>query len=304
VISKKTLYRLCLAALVVWCSACARIEPEEPLEVTVAAAREGDAGAVGRLVSSFAHPDPEVAQGAWEAVVDIGPRAEAELMKALESENPVVAEHAAGALGSSGSKAAVEALVSSLEGWTSRRYVAAWALGEIGDPRAIPALVTAMGDEDKEVRKYATRSLIKFGREATEDLMKALGDSSPEVRHYAVRALGEIRDPRSVEAILAMDGRVDREVHLWALGRLGDGRGYEVVAAEVRARDVEVRLAAIQALRDLGDERAVPVLEEALEDGEWMIREWAARGLESITGRRYTYRDQHGDEVYPYALYR
>jgi len=304
VISTKILLRLCVTALVLWSAACARLEPEQPLEVTIAAARKGDGKAIRQLVSSFAHPDPEVAQGAWEAVVDIGRPAEAELMKALKSENPVIAEHAAGALGGGGSKAAVEPLISSLDGWTSRQYVAAWALGEIGDPRAIPALVKAMGSKDGEVRKYATRSLIKFGPPATDYLIEALGDSSPEVRHYAVRALGEIRDPRAVEALLAMGGRVDREVHLWALGRLGDGRGYEIVAAEARDGDGGVRLAAIQALRDLGDERAVPVLEEALEDGEWMIREWAARGLESITGRRYTYRDQHGNEVYPYALYR
>jgi HEAT repeat protein len=65
-----------------------------------------------------------------------------------------------------------------------------------------------------------------------------------------------------------------------------------------------VRLTAIQALNDLGDERAVPVLAAALADPEWMIREWAARGLESITGNRHRYRDQHGEEVYPYSLYR
>jgi len=97
---------------------------------------------------------------------------------------------------------------------------------------------------------------------------------------------------------------VDRAVHLWALGRLGDRRGFETVAAAVADPDRDVRLTAIQALNDLGDQRAVPVLTAALADPEWMIREWAARGLESITGDRNRYRNQHGEEVYPYSLYR
>ena len=68
--------------------------------------------------------------------------------------------------------------------------------------------------------------------------------------------------------------------------------------------DWKVRLTAIQALRDLGDRRAVPLLAEALDDPEWMVREWSARGLESTTGNRHTYRDQHGKDVFPYDLYR
>jgi HEAT repeat protein len=102
--------------------------------------------------------------------------------------------------------------------------VAAWALGEIGDPSAIPALVVAVGDRDVEVRKYAARSLIKFGKEATDALLEALEDPSEQTRHYAVRALGEIQDPRSAGTLLGLAGKVDRGAPLGA-GRLGDRRG-------------------------------------------------------------------------------
>jgi HEAT repeat protein len=65
-----------------------------------------------------------------------------------------------------------------------------------------------------------------------------------------------------------------------------------------------VRLAAVQALGDLADLAAVPTLKKALADPEWIVREWAARGLESVTGERFTYRDQHGKDIVPYSLYR
>ena len=283
---------------------CGRVEKERPIADLIAAAKGGDGAAVRTLIRRFPHPDPAVAEQAWQAVVELGAAAEPALLEGLGDKDPTIAEYCAGALGGRGAKAAVVPLMQALASWPSRRYVAAWALGEIGDPGAIPALVTALGDRDVEVAKYAARSLVKLGKEATPALLGALDSPSRPTRHYAVRALGEIQDPRSADALLAMRGKVDQEVHLWALGRLGDRRGYEIVAAAVADPDAAVRLTAIQALSDLGDARAVPVLRTALADPEWMIREWAARGLESITGGRHRYRNQHGEDVYPYALYR
>ena len=283
---------------------CGRVEKEQPIAAVIAAAKAGDAAATRDLVRRFAHPDPLVSEKAWEAVVALGPAAEPALIEGLAATDPTVAEFCAGALGGRSAKAALDPLMKALKTWPVRRYVAAWALGEIGDPRAIPALVAALGDRDFEVRRYSARSLIKFGKEATPALLKVLEAPSDQARRYAVRALGEIRDPDSAAALLALAGKVDRDVHLWALGRLGDRRGFETVAAAVADPDHLVRLTAIQALNDLGDERAVPILTAALADPEWIVREWAARGLESITGNRYRYRDQHGAEVYPYSLYR
>jgi HEAT repeat protein len=283
---------------------CGRVEKEIPLDQVIVAAKAGDAAATRDLIRRFAHPDPLVSEKAWEAVVALGDAAEPALVEGLSAADPAVAEFCAGALGGRGARAAVDPLMKAPKTWPLRRYVAAWALGEIGDPGAIPALVGALGDRDVEVRRYAARSLVKFGKAATPALLKALDDPSDQTRRYAVRALGEIRDPGSAAALLALAGKVDRDVYLWALGRLGDRRGFEIVVAAAVDPEPNVRLTAIQALNDLGDERAVPVLTSALADPEWIIREWAARGLESITGNRHRYRNQHGEEVYPYALYR
>jgi HEAT repeat protein len=119
-----------------------------------------------------------------------------------------------------------------------------------------------------------------------------------------VRALGQIRERRAVEPLLALGGKVDADVLLWAFGRLGDLRGLPLLERETGAADWRVRLAAVQGLGDLANAAAVPALQRALADPEWIVREWAARGLESVTGERTTYRDQHGNDVVPYSLYR
>jgi HEAT repeat protein len=295
-----------LAALVLAALAsCGQRAAERPLDEIVAGAEGGDAASLSALVAAFGHPDPDEAQKAWEAAVALGEAAEDALVNGLASDDPVVGEHAAGALGAIRSHKAVDALAAALRRPRFRRYSAAWALGEIGDPRGLPALVAALGDEDGETRKYATRSVVKFGPEAVPLLRELASGSAkgPQLR-YAVRALGEIRDPATGDAVLAARGRVDDEIFLWAMGRLGDGRGLPYMKAAAASPHWRTRLAAVQALGDLGGREAEDVLRSRLEDEEWIVREWAARGLESITGERHTYRDQHGTDVYPYDLYR
>jgi HEAT repeat protein len=293
----------CLAGLFL-VAGCARGFSDRPLPEVIAAAEKGDAPALRELVVRFGDPDPAVAQQAWEAAVRIGAPVVPACLGALAAKDRNIGEHAAGALGALQAKEAVDGLIAALARPDFRRYAAAWALGEIADVRAIPALVRALGDTDPETRKFAARSLTKFGPLASDALLAALADPSAPVRRYAVRALGQIQERRAVEPLLALEGQVDLDVLLWAFGRLGDLRGLPVLERAAGAADWKVRLAAVQGLGDLADLAAVPVLKRALADPEWIVREWAARGLESVTGERFTYRDQHGTDVAPYSLYR
>ncbi len=283
---------------------CSRGLSDRPLAEVIAAAEKGDGPALRELVGRFGDPDPEQVQQAWEAAVKIGAPAVPECLRALAAKDRTIGEHAAGALGALQARDAVDGLIAALARPDFRRYAAAWALGEIADPRAIPALVRALGDTDVETRKFATRSLTKFGPLASDALLAALADASTPVRRYAVRALGQIQERRAVEPLLALEGKVDQDVLLWGIGRLGDLRGLPLLERSSGSADWQVRLAAVQALGDLADLAAVPTLKKALADPEWIVREWAARGLESVTGERFTYRDQHGNEVVPYSLYR
>ena len=295
---------LACCGLLAGAAGCSRSWSGRALEEVVDAAGRGEKRALRELVNRFGHPDPALSQQAWEAAVKIGAPTVPELLRGLESGDRSVSEHAAGALGAMGAKEGVDGLIAALGRKDFRRYVAAWALGEIGDPRAIPALVLALGDQDGETRKFATRSVTKFGPQAVDALLAALADPSPLVRRYAVRALGQLQVKQAVEPLLQLEGKVDAEVLLWALGRIGDPRALPLLEKTAGEQEWRVRLAAVQALGDLADPGAVPQLRRALEDPEWIVREWAARGLESVTGERVTYRDQRGEQVVPYSLYR
>jgi hypothetical protein len=53
----------------------------------------------------------------------------------------------------------------------------------------------------------------------------------------------------------------------------------------------------------LGGPEAATALGKILEDEVQVVREWAARSLEMITGRHVEYRDEKGEYVLPYSIY-
>jgi HEAT repeat protein len=286
-------------------AACrAELGPLPEVEGVVRQASAGDARALALLPRYFSSPVEEEVLKAYRALVEAREAAVPPLLETLQGTDPVAAEYAAGALGTIGDRRAVRPLTESLSSGRFPRYVAAWALGELRSEEAIPALVKALGDPNAGVRKYAVRSLVKFGPVVVDPVLATLDSGDPATRRYALRVLGQVEDRRAVKPVLAAFPALDREVALWALGKLGDPEALPVVASQLADGDWKIRLAAVQALGTLGDRRAVPLLEKMLEDGEWVVREWAARGLEHLTTGRQLYRDQHGQMVAPYNLYR
>jgi HEAT repeat protein len=60
---------------------------------------------------------------------------------------------------------------------------------------------------------------------------------------------------------------------------------------------------AATALGPIGSIQQAEALEVLLEDEVNVVREWAARSLEMMTGKRYTYRNEAGEYVQPYNIY-
>jgi len=267
-------------------------------------ARGGDSGAIRQLVDLLARPENDLSSRSYAILADLGQAAVPALLDAIDTPDRVQREHVIAALGNLKVGKAVPAIIEVLENpELGRRYVAAWALGEIGDPAAVPALVAALGDRDAEVRKYATRSLIKFNRQAVPSLLAYLPNAPVEGAAGAIRALGDIADRRALEPLLARVGGPNRRDVYLALGKLRDSGAEQALIAGLQDPDWRVRMNAAMALGPLGGPAAAAALEETREDDVMVVREWSARSLEMITGKHSTYRNARGEYVAPYKIY-
>ena len=172
-------------------------------------------------------------------------------------------------------------------------FAATVALGRMGNERAVDPLIRALEDEDRY--DEAIWGLVKIRNERTiEPLIRALkyeGDwhilsqlKADRVRLDAAETLAKIGKPAVKPLIEALkDGAEDVAVRMKAaevLGEIGDERAVEPLIQALKDKDEFVRQCAAEALGEIGDERAVETLNQALKD-EW-VREEAAKALKKI----------------------
>lgn len=121
-------------------------------------------------------------------------------------------------------------------------------------------------------------------------LIKALGyQRDAGVRKGAAMALGELKDSRAIEPLIAAlkDRYYDvRQVVIKALEEIADARAVEPLIAALKGGDSGVRKAAVNALVKLGDARALDAIIAALKDSDKAVRETAAAALGQIGGAR------------------
>ena len=141
------------------------------------------------------------------------------------------------------------------------RDAAVERLREIGKP-SIPVLRGALDAPEAEARRFAVMLLGEFGaKEAVPQLRRALGgDPEERVRAEAAYALGRIRAPGCGEALVEVfrvesSSRVLRAA-LATLGEIRDPRTFEpVLAFAEKTEDAYLRSVAGRALADLTGQR-------------------------------------------------
>ena len=86
-------------------------------------------------------------------------------------------------------------------------------------------------------------------------------------RYYAVHLLGMLRDARAVPLLepLLADDQVNFKVP-WSLGQIGGPEAVRVLLLALRNENVDVRVIAIESVRELGAREALPVLRTLLMD--------------------------------------
>lgn len=210
----------------------------------------------------------------------------------LKDADPAIRQKAAEALGSSKSSRAVEPLIAALnDPDPSVQGSAATALGQIKDPRAIESLMAAFRDKDR--RESALSGLVTMGSPAVDSLVAAMNDSDHDVRWESVKALGDIKDARAVEPLIAALQIKDIQWNAaHSLGQIDDPRAVEPLIAALNDKNPEFRAQAAQSLGEIKDSRAVapliavlnapPVNDPALIESDRTVRVAAANALGMI----------------------
>jgi HEAT repeat protein len=294
---------LILMALLLLLPACQK-QGTLDLDGLAGQARGGDAAACRELVALLATPDTALGDRIYAMVIQVGEPLIPALLAQLTTTNADQRERVAAALGNLKAAQAVPGLVAILaDSNLKRRYIAAWALGEIGAAEGITPLIAALDDDNDQVRRHATRSLIKFNQSAVLPLLTALSGANQRPAAGIVRVLGDIGDRRALEPLLQrVDGEIRGEVFL-ALGKLRDPRAESALITGLADSDWQVRMNAAMALGPIGTPKSIPPLTVTLDDDVMVVREWSARSLSMLTGHEVEYRDATGVLVAPYNVY-
>jgi HEAT repeat protein len=156
------------------------------------------------------------------------------------------------------------------------RSAAARVLGRLGDGEDGGGLGLLLSDPSPGVRRAAVEGLGRLARDVMpEPLRLALADEAPAVRMAAAAALARSADPRALGDLEQLAGDSDPAVRAAALRAAGalSPRDDEAHARRVAllergaAEGGPAAMAALEALRALGDRRAAGVAAALLESG-------------------------------------
>lgn len=124
----------------------------------------------------------------------------------------------------------------------------------------------------------------KTAEDEIERLILELKDDRRDVRSRAAYELGKHNDPRTVAPLIAALSDNDKFVRSWSAGALAKA-GPSAIAPLVDALDTPdpaVGYYVALALGELGDLRAIPLLAQALHEGDWDVRPSAACTLANL----------------------
>lgn len=190
-----------------------------------------------------------------------------------------------------------------------------WTITRYGE-KATSILLSRLSNDDPDARHNIVHALGKVGDvKAFPHLLDATQDSNASVRLKAVVALGQLGDIRAIDALInCLDDVIDiawqardvleffgsvalpkliqclqsgsvqqRELSASILGSIGDSLGVESLIEAMDTTSEDVQLAIMDALGQIGDQRALPVIEEMTTNDDRRIQAMAKIVLEMLS---------------------
>ncbi len=251
---------------------------------------------IENLVSELIHEEDWRRMRATAACVAGGPRAVRALVEALRSGTADLKKEVAGMLARIRDPQAGVALVGLLENEDEAvRKAGATALEQMAgvlDTDTAAALVALLPKKQEGEARHLMTHLIGAIPTAVIPLCEMLKHPDPEVQVTAATMLGQLLDPRSVDAFIeAMGQPAVRDIAVGTLKKLGaireriESRFDALRAVEGASEREEARMATVIDLLGIG-RPSVEILIEYLEDDDWLVREAAADLLGKIADVR------------------
>lgn len=155
------------------------------------------------------------------------------------------------------------------------RLRAARALSACNDDETFEALVVLLYDIKDEVANMAAKSLSKQPVGKLSDLIKLFADNSWKIRSRAAMAVTKM-GKQAVEALKNAVDDEDSNIRFWSitcLGHLRDRNNTNLLLGCLQDSDIGVRVAALRALREIGDPNIASKLFEALSQPSEQVRD-------------------------------
>jgi HEAT repeat protein len=227
----------------------------------------GDPRVIEPLAAKLQSQSEEVRQAASEALMGLcDPRVVSVLARQLQAKE-ADRWSLAQALANIGDAGARDALYAALP--TAEGYILG-LLTRLRDPRALNFARAQLTAPEPGLRAQAVKTLGEFAPpDAAQLIVSRLSDAEWPVTEKVEEALVRLKDPATADALLACLGEPRmRTAAVRALGALRERRAAShcIAFLETEWKDPDLRAACMDALGEIGDPAAVPVLLAALRD--------------------------------------
>ncbi len=249
-----------------------QVEEDEALIIATANAlsKIGDPQAFESLLTFLGHPVTAVRQAAVAALSSLNhPEMKNRAIILLQESNPYVRESAAKILGYIGYPESLELLLTHVhDPHESVRQAVIESLPyfEKQEDRIIPILADALEQDTPRIRAAAARALAEIDHQSVITYLRrsALNDSDAWVRYFAARALGSHKATDAWKVLVQMaqydEANQVRLAAIEALGQLGEVQAIGTLTRLSQVAETDLAAAALQALGHIPHSAALPPL--------------------------------------------